>query len=148
MTTEPARALKCYACGYHFASQDVHDREKCLAQLWDSVKRYEDQRRVAMVQYQRAMAWWDRDNYISRIPPAKTKIAEEIAPDLDEWRSWDLDEYVSWLTKTAQSRGEFGKIKYGAELVGDPLEHAIEEVLDLLFHLWTEKRKRGAGGIS
>ena len=46
------------------------------------------------------------------------------------------------LQATAE-RLDTGAKKYGDTFVGDPLDHAWEETLDLLFYLWVTRMQRG-----
>ena len=60
------------------------------------------------------------------------------------WRRLDIldrGEFVSWVLTYCEARGEKGKEQYGTQFIGDPVSHAIEEILDLLFYLWMIKRK-------
>ena len=52
----------------------------------------------------------------------------------DVGRLWRA-KYVETATKAIERRLAFGIEEYGDRFQGDPLEHAIEEVLDLLFFL-------------
>ena len=60
------------------------------------------------------------------------------------WRrlnTLDRGEFVSWVLQYCEARGEKGKEQYGSRFIGDPVNHAIEELLNLLFYLWMIKRK-------
>lgn len=50
-------------------------------------------------------------------------------------------EFLSWVQNRTASRNQEGRIAYGDVFVGDPVEHAIEEALDLLFYLWVASRR-------
>lgn len=52
---------------------------------------------------------------------------------------WD---FVEWAIRAIDKRVAVGVERYGDEFQGDPLDHAIEEALDLLFYLWVAKRRQ------
>ena len=63
---------------------------------------------------------------------------------MDSWRTIDSRErafYVDDVTNAVRERVQLGHERYGSKFVGDPLEQAWEEALDLLFYLWVQRRK-------
>ncbi len=69
------------------------------------------------------------------------------APKPESWRSMTKDDQRSfdeWIANAFADRWEIGRERYHADNVvfqGDPLEHLIEEALDLLVYAWVLKRK-------
>ena len=67
---------------------------------------------------------------------------------MDEWRSMrgkDKDEFKEWLDVSINQRLAIGEAKYHSSehgFHGEPLDHAIEEALDLIFYLYMEKRRQ------
>jgi hypothetical protein len=57
----------------------------------------------------------------------------------------DRVEFLSWSIEQLNARWKLGDERYNSSETGfrgDPLDHAIEEALDLVVYLWVEKRKR------
>ncbi len=60
------------------------------------------------------------------------------------WRNLDTETrntFLEWVYDSNKERNALGRERYGDTFQGDPLEHAIEEALDLLFYLWAAKRR-------
>ena len=72
-------------------------------------------------------------------------------PNIEPWRSMepkDQMEFMACLDISLRSRWERGEAKYDSALQGfqgNPLDHAIEEALDLVLYLWMAKRQKGEG---
>lgn len=66
----------------------------------------------------------------------------------------DRQDFLTWMVSRAKQRNLQGRKVYGDTFQGDPLDHAIEEALDLLFYLWVERRRQAieryaaSGGVS
>lgn len=57
----------------------------------------------------------------------------------------DKNIFLQWVRKSLVERWKLGSDRYQSHIKGfqgDPLDHGIEEVLDLLVYLFYEKRKR------
>lgn len=66
---------------------------------------------------------------------------------LNDWRRLDddaLDDYYAWVAGALRERAALGRRRYGQTFQGDPLDHAVEETLDLLFYLYQMRRQRDA----
>lgn len=69
-------------------------------------------------------------------------------PKLPKWRQMqqqDAEEFFAWVTAGINQRWLKGMETYESHLSGfkgNPIDHAIEEVLDLVLYLWIEKRKQ------
>ena len=65
----------------------------------------------------------------------------------NDWRRLDddaLDAYYAWVAGAIRDRAQVGRAEYGQTFQGDPLDHAIEEALDILFYLYQMRRRRNA----
>ena len=68
--------------------------------------------------------------------------------NIPEWRSMEIGDkhvYLSWVRDQMYHRWEMGREKYHYDLLGfqgDPLESAIGALLDSLFYLYTEQRRK------
>ena len=63
----------------------------------------------------------------------------------------EKEEYLDWVASQMDSRWEMGDLKYNSSVLGfqgDPLQHAIEEALDLLCYLWYIQRKEKEKAIN
>jgi len=63
------------------------------------------------------------------------------------WRTLntaDREEFFGWLDRIQRERNAVGRETHGDVFIGEPLDKAIEEAMDLLFYLWAEKRKQKA----
>ena len=66
------------------------------------------------------------------------------------WRDVDrkiYDEFFDWVRDNQRKRMEEGLSKYKSEELGfqgDPLEHALEEILDALFYIYYAMRQRNS----
>ena len=58
------------------------------------------------------------------------------------WRNFALGDYWSWLSNNAWDRGWEGRRKHGETFQGNPIDHAIEEGLDLVYYLYAAKRQQ------
>ena len=70
-------------------------------------------------------------------------LRQKAAPGCN-WRRLDImdrGEFVSWVLKYCETSGTKGHEQYGDKFIGDPVSHAIEELLNLLFYLWMIQRK-------
>tara|TARA_Y100000310_G_scaffold65814_1_gene61256 strand:+ start:621 stop:821 length:201 start_codon:yes stop_codon:yes gene_type:complete len=56
----------------------------------------------------------------------------------------DYERFLDWVGDGLDARRALGVERHGLEFRGDPLDHAIEEALDLVFYLWKEKERRDA----
>ena len=64
---------------------------------------------------------------------------------IENWRTSNekTDElYYDFVLGMTRQRKEVGYQKYGKEFVGEPVRHALEEGLDLVFYIATEIRRR------
>ena len=67
-----------------------------------------------------------------------------------EWRNVDrkiYNEFFEWIRHNQEIRMEGGLAKYKSEELGfqgDPLHHALEEILDALFYIFYAMRQRSA----
>ena len=67
------------------------------------------------------------------------------ATEESTWRTLDdgsRHQFLQWLQDKTGARQALGRETYGDTFQGDPLAHAIEKTLDLVFCLWVAKRKR------
>ena len=60
-----------------------------------------------------------------------------------DWRALE-DEDIIKLTESVGRRLMLGRETYGLTFVGDPLEHALMEALDLVVYLTQETKRREA----
>lgn len=67
---------------------------------------------------------------------------------LESWRDMkraDYNSFMEWMESGLVDRWSLGSKRYQSDVKGfqgDPLDHAIEEALDLVLYLWVAKRKR------
>jgi len=67
---------------------------------------------------------------------------------MESWRSMkgeDQSEFLCWINGSLHDRWGLGKEKYDSDnqgFQGNPLDHAIEEALDLVLYLFMEKRRQ------
>lgn len=62
-----------------------------------------------------------------------------------DWRDLSIEErqkYEKWIIEETITRQTVGRLKYGDEFQGDPLQHLKEELLDALFYCWVAMRQR------
>lgn len=63
------------------------------------------------------------------------------------WRSMkaeDREEFLGWAEQALSARWQLGADLYHSDVrgfQGDPIDHAIEEALDLVLYLFMTKRK-------
>ena len=68
---------------------------------------------------------------------------------MEAWRSMepgDRQEFLVWAESSLFKRWVLGDERYESCTLGfqgDPLDHAIEEALDLVLYLWIAKRRQG-----
>ena len=70
------------------------------------------------------------------------QAAQEV---IKAWRTLgdlDREDFLVWVDSRSKQRQGLGRKVYGDTFQGDPLDHAIEEALDLLFYLWVERRRQ------
>lgn len=67
---------------------------------------------------------------------------------MESWRSMGTEDrldFLQWVEDGLNHEWEKGRHKYHSDALGfqgNPLDHAIEEALNLLCYLWMEKRKQ------
>jgi hypothetical protein len=64
---------------------------------------------------------------------------------VDKWRDqppelWN--DFIAQVTESIVERLNKGRAKYGDSFVGMPLDQAWEEILDLLFYIYMEYRRK------
>ena len=62
------------------------------------------------------------------------------------WRDISMEDRKQFLEEVDIDLGlrqQYGIKTYGNTFIGDPLEHAWQEMLDGLFYIWIAKRERG-----
>mgnify|MGYP001559256004 CR=1 FL=1 len=60
------------------------------------------------------------------------------------WRTVSAEDRDSFLNNVKSSlahRQREGEVKYGNQFIGDPIQHAWEELLDALFYIWVVQRR-------
>ena len=80
------------------------------------------------------------------------EIYEEFTFHLEEpvetttWRELqhEREDFFAWASRMLRFKVMAGAKIHGDVFEGDPLDHAIEEALDLMFYLWMEKQKQAA----
>lgn len=78
-------------------------------------------------------------------PGPAPAIAPAPGPAPESWRDLNPDvrrQFLDFVTVAEARRQLQGRAKYGDAFAGDPLDQAMEEMLDGVFYVWMAKREK------